>query len=229
VGRLPSTTSAETRARIVGAARKCFGRFGYEKTTNKDIASEAGITAGAIYHHFDSKPDLFAAVVQESNAFIFGAFREAAAPEDAFVDKVNAILRTAVRLHQRDPTLAAFAATSAIELQRHPEGARAAGADPGGGLGFFAELVAGAADRGELAADVSRHAVANMLIATTMGLAQFAALVDSVKVHRDAMEAFIRLMEGSLFERPPFVPRRRRPDVPGTRAGRRPGRPPASA
>ena len=202
MGRPAATTSAETRARLLAAARKCFGQFGYEKTTNKDIANEAGITTGAIYHYFDSKPELFAAIARETDDEIVTAFADAAAAEPDVVAKITAVLREAIRLHQHDRSLAAFASTAQLEIQRHPDVGAILANEPVRALRFFRGLVDDAIASGELAADVPRAAAANMLIASTMGLAQFAALVDDVKVHRDATKAFMRLIEGSLFSVP---------------------------
>ena len=42
-----------------------FARDGYEATTNRSIAKASGITSGAIYHYFDSKAELYAAVYEE--------------------------------------------------------------------------------------------------------------------------------------------------------------------
>ncbi|HXA29873.1 MAG TPA: TetR/AcrR family transcriptional regulator [Candidatus Angelobacter sp.] len=55
--------SAQQRAQqIVDAAARVMGRQGYGGTTMKDIAAEAGITAGLIHYYFDSKEDLLLAV-----------------------------------------------------------------------------------------------------------------------------------------------------------------------
>lgn len=45
----------ETRARILVAARDCFSRFGFERTSVKMIAAECGLTDAAIYYYFPSK------------------------------------------------------------------------------------------------------------------------------------------------------------------------------
>jgi len=56
--------SAQQRARqIVEAAARVMARKGFAGTTMKDIAAEAGITAGLIHYYFDSKEDLLAAVI----------------------------------------------------------------------------------------------------------------------------------------------------------------------
>ena len=47
--------AARTRAAIVEAGLACFDRHGIAGTTLQDIAREAGVTKGAVYHHFDGK------------------------------------------------------------------------------------------------------------------------------------------------------------------------------
>jgi AcrR family transcriptional regulator len=55
--------SEETRARILEAAIKLFSNHGYNKSSVDDICSEAGISKGAFYHHFQSKQALFLALL----------------------------------------------------------------------------------------------------------------------------------------------------------------------
>lgn len=53
---------AATRARLIAAAREHFARDGYEGTRTEDILEHAGVSRGALYHHFKSKQELFEAV-----------------------------------------------------------------------------------------------------------------------------------------------------------------------
>ncbi len=53
-----------TRAALVAAGRSLFGERGFADTPIEDLASVAGVTRGALYHHFASKEDLFAAVFE---------------------------------------------------------------------------------------------------------------------------------------------------------------------
>ncbi len=57
--------SAERREQILEAAMRVFARKGYGGATNKDIALEAGITPGLIYHYFEDKRALFEAIFVE--------------------------------------------------------------------------------------------------------------------------------------------------------------------
>jgi AcrR family transcriptional regulator len=56
--------SAETRARLIDAAINCLHRLGYGATTVTDVAQEAGVSRGAMTHHFPAKTDLMVAVVR---------------------------------------------------------------------------------------------------------------------------------------------------------------------
>lgn len=53
-------TSADTRARLVAAAKQVFLERGYADTRVQDITDAAGFTAGALYSHFDSRMEVLA-------------------------------------------------------------------------------------------------------------------------------------------------------------------------
>ncbi|HJT57159.1 MAG TPA: helix-turn-helix domain-containing protein, partial [Ktedonobacteraceae bacterium] len=53
----------DRREQIIDAAMHVFAEKGFVRATNKDIAREAGITPGLIYHYFDSKEALLKAIV----------------------------------------------------------------------------------------------------------------------------------------------------------------------
>ncbi|WP_325985044.1 TetR/AcrR family transcriptional regulator [Pseudomonas protegens] len=55
----------QTRARLIASARQAFARQGYAKTSMDDLTAEAGLTRGALYHHFGDKQGLLAAVVEQ--------------------------------------------------------------------------------------------------------------------------------------------------------------------
>lgn len=51
--------AAQTRADILEKARDLFASQGYASTSAREISAAAGVTVGAMFHHFDSKLDLF--------------------------------------------------------------------------------------------------------------------------------------------------------------------------
>jgi AcrR family transcriptional regulator len=69
-----------TRADLIAAARKLFIEKGYADTATPDIVAAAGVTRGALYHHFEDKRALFRAVV-EREAHTVAADVEAASPD----------------------------------------------------------------------------------------------------------------------------------------------------
>ena len=56
--------SAETTTRVLEVAERHFATHGYEGTSTEALVAEAGLTRGALYHHFGSKQGLFEAVVR---------------------------------------------------------------------------------------------------------------------------------------------------------------------
>ena len=59
---MPTRDGKVTRANILGAARNLFSTHGFERTTIRSIASEAGVDPALVMHYFGNKADLFAAV-----------------------------------------------------------------------------------------------------------------------------------------------------------------------
>jgi AcrR family transcriptional regulator len=53
-----------THAAVLESARRCFGRFGYRKTSIDEVAAEAGVAKGTIYLHCSSKQELFVSAVE---------------------------------------------------------------------------------------------------------------------------------------------------------------------
>ena len=57
--------SEATRRKLLRVGRDLFARRGYAGVATEEIVRRAGVTRGALYHHFRDKRDLFAAVVEE--------------------------------------------------------------------------------------------------------------------------------------------------------------------
>jgi len=90
----PETKSDRTRARLRDIALTSFRDRGYDATTMRLIAQEAGVSVGNAYYHFATKNDL----VQELYLDVQRSHRAAAEPELAtrtdLVDRVGAVYRT---------------------------------------------------------------------------------------------------------------------------------------
>lgn len=62
--RTQTERSATTRTALLGAARRLFAGRGYAGTTREEIVAAAGVTRGALQHHFGDKESLFLAVYE---------------------------------------------------------------------------------------------------------------------------------------------------------------------
>jgi AcrR family transcriptional regulator len=78
-----------TRGAIVDAARELFAVRGFEETSVADILELAGISRGALYHHFEAKADVFAAVFVKTSST---AIRNAAKRIPADAGPIEALL-----------------------------------------------------------------------------------------------------------------------------------------
>src|SRR5579885_2891538 len=66
--RTPSSKAGRAespRRALLDSARSLFGERGYAGTSVDEVVRHAGLTKGALYHHFRDKDDLFRAVVEE--------------------------------------------------------------------------------------------------------------------------------------------------------------------
>ena len=72
----------DTRERLVTVARRAFGERGYAKVSLDALAAEAGVTRGALHHHFTNREGLFEAVLRRIDTELAEGWGEAAAPHD---------------------------------------------------------------------------------------------------------------------------------------------------
>jgi AcrR family transcriptional regulator len=70
---------AQTRAALTEAGRSLFGRQGYAATSVEDLAREARVTTGALYHHFPTKTALFETVFEQVHTELLQSSADAAA------------------------------------------------------------------------------------------------------------------------------------------------------
>jgi AcrR family transcriptional regulator len=89
--------SDATRGALLSVARELFTERGYAATSTTEIADRAGVTRGALYHHFRDKQDLFRAVYEDTERELVAAIGAkmqggAADPLDLLLIGVRAFL-----------------------------------------------------------------------------------------------------------------------------------------
>lgn len=153
-----------TQAALRSAGRRLFGQLGFERTALGALCTEAGVTTGALYHHFGDKKGLFAAVAEELDAslvhLVQGAMAQAtqagATPWDAFLAGMDAFLAAAQDAQARRIGLTDAPAVLGTEgwlairerqglgaMVRTVQGLQAAGALSGGDARLRARLILG--------------------------------------------------------------------------------------
>ena len=112
-----------TRRRILRAAVDSFAALGYAATTTLEVQRRAGVSRGALLHHFPTRPQLVAAAVAELVALNDAASREALAEASADLDPVDRARRALSSIVSR-PAFGVemelwMAARSDAELRTH--------------------------------------------------------------------------------------------------------------
>ncbi len=194
LGRPPDVDSAATRARLLAAARAAFARDGYANATNKDIATAAGITPGAIYHYFPSKADLYVAVVEEVQQGIQKGYEAIAARLVTLPERFAALLGYSAEASRRDYTGAAFMMGVYTEAQLHPELREPIRELRRRSVDVVAAMVADAVRSGELSDDIDPQAVEDLLNAAFIGLRRLSANPERADRYNNAVTLLQRLI-----------------------------------
>jgi len=84
--------SDETRARILEAALTLFRKHGFEKTTMRNIAREAGVALGAAYYYFDSKDALVMGFYERAQDDLSALLGEALPKTKGLQEKLHTLL-----------------------------------------------------------------------------------------------------------------------------------------
>jgi AcrR family transcriptional regulator len=123
--RVQRLTRAESRDRtrtlLVHAARRVFLRHGYHAATLDAVAEEAGFTKGAVYSAFDSKADLFLAVLDERVASRVREIESADAMALTPGQQAEALARQVVAGIEHDPQWSAVVIEFWAHASRDPE------------------------------------------------------------------------------------------------------------
>ena len=176
----------KTKAALIAAARALFVEKGYAETSTPEIVAAAGITRGALYHHYEDKRALFRAVVREEALAVTRTIEQATPAQlparDALIAGSNAYL-DAMRVNGRTrllliegPTVLGFTEmkkldeeTTTLTLRQGLQAALRHGRKSGIPVDALADILSAAFDRAALAIDAGgdvdryRQAIGHMI------------------------------------------------------------------
>ena len=96
---------AEKRRLILDAAVRVFARQGFHATRVSDIADEAGVAYGLVYHYFKSKDEVLNELFIERWSLLLAAIEEADKTGDSPREKLGAVARFIFDSYRHDPEL----------------------------------------------------------------------------------------------------------------------------
>lgn len=100
-----STTHREKRKLILDAAIRVFAEHGYHGARVGDIAEDAGVAHGLLYHYFASKDDVLRTIFAENWGDLLERFRAVEAAAEPAPDKLVGIAKILLRTWRNDPAL----------------------------------------------------------------------------------------------------------------------------
>lgn len=207
-----STYAAGQRDRILDAAERLLGRFGYRKMTVDDIAAEAGIGKGTVYLSFPSKEEVVLSTVDRIVERVCAAMQEEAAGDASAPERLRAMLRARVLV--RFEAVAAYSASlndllgsvRAALLARRVQHFEQE-------IAILARVIAGAQQDGELTAGAPRR-IARALVLATNSFLPYALspeeLGDAKRLRREAGDVIDIVIDGITASNPPTIARRKR-------------------
>ncbi|OBI81150.1 TetR/AcrR family transcriptional regulator [Mycobacterium sp. E740] len=198
-GRPPAAKAAETRERIIGAAREVFSELGYDAATFQAIAVRSDLTRPAINHYFASKQVLWREVVVQTNAAIVSAGKARAESESNLLNRLSAYFTAAMQADSEERSAAAFLVTSVLEAQRHPELSDSEHDSLRHSREFVAWAVNDAIERGELTTDTDVGSLVEMLVAVMWGMGFYAGFVGTHEELKAVMQQFELLLSNNLW------------------------------
>jgi AcrR family transcriptional regulator len=157
------------RTRVLAAARRVFLARGYQGATLEQIADEAGFSKGVVYSQFESKADLFIALLEArieeraaENARLAGSLRNGGLP---------ALLDHFARGDQATPGWQLLVIEFRVHAARDPALSRRYAAAHARTVAALADVLATVWTRGGLVPAVTPHQLAELMLAFSAGAA----------------------------------------------------------
>ena len=145
-----SIAGEDKRRLILDAAVRAFARNGYHACRVGDIAEEAGVAYGLVYHYFPSKEAVLETIFRETWSELLEAVKAVEASGEPAQEQLRQVAAILLRAWRRDPDLVRVLVR---EVARSPELQRRVG-EIGQAFEALERIVVGGQERGELRRDV---------------------------------------------------------------------------
>jgi AcrR family transcriptional regulator len=197
--RTQAQRAASTRNALIDAGRRLFTARGYENVSAEQIVRAAGVTRGALYHHFGGKPGLLEAVYSRLEAestervarIVLGS--ELESPLEAMKAGVEAFLDECAEPELRQVALHDAPAVLGWERWREIGAAN--------GLGLIEASLSAAIEAGEIR-DLPVKPLAHLLLGALDEAAMLVARSDDAASRAEVTEVLLALLES--FALPPI-------------------------
>lgn len=196
LGRPVDTDSSDTRERIITCACNKFASEGFEGTTNKDIATLAGISSGALYHYFPSKSDLYVAVCDYISAVFTELFQRVKDSDSRLESRLTMLLAENGRMGRTTPSIVGFITGISAVVKKHPEVARGADAFSAGFRRMTLDLIETASEKEEILRGGSTNGLADLTVSVLAGLGRMSTRGDEER-RAAAGDMYVRLIRAA--------------------------------
>jgi AcrR family transcriptional regulator len=181
------------RQAVVDAAHDLFMERDYGQVSIEQILDRAGISRGALYHHFPTKLDLFLAVYEASETRVIGQIATQAAASPGPFEALVVGARAYLRLCETDEEFRRIGLTQARAVLGW-EGWRAAASELG--IAVVLALVSAAIDAGDLRPR-NPEATAQILLGALIEAAMLIVVAeDRASAREDSEAVIVDLLEG---------------------------------
>jgi AcrR family transcriptional regulator len=195
-GRPTGSDSAETRNRILRAARQVISERGYHAATFQAIAAAADLSRPTLHYYFDSREQIYAELVDEAGELMAECI-DAARRKDTLIEQLGTLVWGMLEVDRLDRSRLAFLVSARLESTRNPLLTLGASSAL---LSFLESLLADAKSRGELAADTFVTPIADMLHAILWGLGLHAGFIDTPAGLGSITKQLTRLLAHGLLD-----------------------------
>ena len=198
-GRPVGADSAETRARILRAAREVINERGYEGANFQAIASRAGLSRPTMHYYFHSREEIYDCLIAQAYSIVADCIAQAKR-QDTLMKQLTTFAMAADRSGFADQSMLRFVITARLESHRSPSLRDNPGPVVAAVQEFYASIIDDAIARGEVPSGTDAPAVVSMLLAMFLGMGFYAGFIVEHNNMAEIAKQLHRLMTRGLLD-----------------------------